>query len=138
MEENAARLKRSGIVKHLARIFGVGENDLENFAIWAFGPDYEFFTTAMQFINNWNCRHAHHYEILLDSEISTDMPEMVSLWREKKKGKLEKKQRYRYEDAVLKDFLHWTANKIEGFEDEIEEEIQPVEDCDFDFLDVLE
>lgn len=60
----------------------IGEDKVDEFAIWAFGPNCELFSKPMEFMNAWNRLHGNKYHIYLDSTVIKDVPEMVKIWKD--------------------------------------------------------
>lgn len=57
------------------------EEDVDSFALWAFGKEYEEITRLKLFADIWNERHGDLHEIDLSSSILIDMIIMTDLWR---------------------------------------------------------
>lgn len=66
--------------QHFEELF-VERDDLLNFAVWAFGDNFEDLEKSSQFLNAWN--RLHGKELLLDMHgvISEDAIKMVDLYR---------------------------------------------------------
>ena len=67
-------------LKHLAETL-VGEDKVNDFALWAFGKGYYDWVGMEKFANAWNERHSDLFKIDMSSPIVYDMIKMTELWR---------------------------------------------------------
>jgi hypothetical protein len=54
--------------------------ELESFAPWAFGEDFDKFDHGLQFMDAWNERHGTKVKLDGNEEIVNDVPRMVVYW----------------------------------------------------------
>jgi hypothetical protein len=66
-----------------AHFTGIDEGQMDEFALWAFGENYEKMT-PMDCLKAWNSRHSDKLKLTLESKISKDAPKMVELWKKSK------------------------------------------------------
>lgn len=55
--------------------------DIDDFALWAFGPQFQVATT-WKLAELWNERHGEKYLIDPSSRPEDDAPHMIALWRD--------------------------------------------------------
>jgi len=69
-----------GLIEHFLK--PEHDEELEDFAEWAFGKEYRDFCHSMDFLNGWN--HIHGDELYLSSNgyIEEDVLKMIELWNE--------------------------------------------------------
>lgn len=78
MPTSAQWLKMAQLKPSISK-FAPGEED--DFAKWAFGDDYGYFTHGIEFFNAWNELHSEELMLKSDSRISEDIPKMIECWR---------------------------------------------------------
>lgn len=57
------------------------ENEIEDFAVWAFGEDYADFIEIMDFSQAWNRNHSDLYKIDMDNTIVNDVYKMTNYFK---------------------------------------------------------
>lgn len=57
----------------------IGE-DAEDFALWAFGPDFKT-VMPIEYLVYWNANHGHKLRLKPEGVMWEDVPLMVELWR---------------------------------------------------------
>lgn len=58
------------------------EEELSEFAEWAFGEKFKELDEGIQFMKCWNFYHSDKLELHPDNLLSQDAPKMVELYRE--------------------------------------------------------
>lgn len=71
-------------VKDVVRQFIPTEEELHDFAIWAFGDKVYEYEKSEKFLKAWNSRHGHSLTLIPTDLIKDDVPKMVDLWKGKK------------------------------------------------------
>ncbi len=62
------------------------ENEIELFALWAFGPSYNGLSNE-QLLAAWNLRHDHHLFIKLDTDVRQSIKFMLGKWLQQEEDK---------------------------------------------------
>jgi hypothetical protein len=60
------------------------EEELEEFAAWAFGSDFRDLEHSIKFMEAWNSLHKDLLELKPEGILSEDASKMVKIWRENK------------------------------------------------------
>lgn len=60
------------------------DQDIDEFAVWAFGKDYLSMCGVMKFAEKWNELHKDLYEVKMHSSIGEDVEIMCRIWKENK------------------------------------------------------
>ena len=58
------------------------QDELEQFALWAFGPSYRDLEMGTQFMDLWNQYHGDDLTLVPSGAISEDSIKMVDLWKD--------------------------------------------------------
>ncbi len=58
------------------------DDEIENFAEWAFGKDFREFHHSMDFLEGWNLLHGDELHLSASGYIEEDVPKMIELWNE--------------------------------------------------------
>ena len=59
----------------------LSNDDLADFAIWAFGPGVFRLYSSKEFLKAWNKRHSKALKLESTSNPSKDAPKMIALWK---------------------------------------------------------
>jgi len=65
------------------------EQELQEFALWAFGEGYQEIAHALDFMEAWNLLHGEDLRLREEGYIHIDVPRMVELWKEELLGDAE-------------------------------------------------
>ena len=57
------------------------ENEIDDFSMWAFGPDYMNLIGLINFMEKWNERHDNLLTLEETSSPVIDIQKMIDLWR---------------------------------------------------------
>lgn len=57
------------------------DEELECFALWAFGPEYREIDEGMKFLRAWNAIHGSELTLDAAGEVYSDAEKMVSMWK---------------------------------------------------------
>lgn len=73
-----------GSIKGIVSAYIHTEEELNNFAVWAFGDLVNEYQKPEQFLKAWNTRHGSQLTLIPTNLIMKDVPKMVELWKLKK------------------------------------------------------
>ena len=71
--------------KYIFNPYFEDHKELQDFAEWAFGPNYLNFYGSMDFLDSWNDLHSDLLTLNINGSINEDSKIMVNLWKENKK-----------------------------------------------------
>lgn len=77
--------------RYFSHLFKEGE-DPDQFALWAFGSQFEKLEKGMEFLYAWNVLHENEYHLKADGYPVNDAIKMVALWRESDSAKNQTKR----------------------------------------------
>ena len=60
------------------------EEELEDFALWAFGENFQELDHSLKFMEAWNEIHGDDFLLRQDGVIEFDVPKMIQMWRDEK------------------------------------------------------
>ena len=72
-------------MKHVFTPYFEDHKELQDFAEWAFGPNYLKFYGYIDFIYSWNDLHSDLLTLNMNGSINEESKIMVTLWKENKK-----------------------------------------------------
>lgn len=55
--------------------------DPDEFALWAFGPNFDFFQIYREYMDSWNSLHSDKLKLTGDLTINESLAKMIEVWR---------------------------------------------------------